>query len=314
MRLHTVDLSGSDAANALDAALRADGFVQLIGHGIDPGATEALRSGIDHFFDLPIATKRRYVIDDPLANRGYRGRGSESLAYALGQTSPPDLFESFNFGHPDRQESPLMAPTPWPEEAPGFVAAAREYLAAMAGLSMRIDELLGALIGLDLALQSCGGPDTMACIRYQRGSDEDHAEPSQQRMGAHSDYTSFTILSAEPVPGLEILAPEGWQGVTPDPGALLMNVGDLLAMWTNDAWPSTVHRVPILGGARDPEVRRTIAYFHYPDLGTAVEPLPGFGPPRYASVTVDEHLAAMLIGPKIAKPSTGASTLGDRRT
>lgn len=314
MQLHTVDLNQDDADLQLDLALRAHGFVQLTGHGIDTEAADRLRAGIDGFFELPLADKRRYVVDDPLANRGYRGRGSESLAYALGQTAPPDLFESFNFGHPGRLHQPLMAPTPWPDQVPDFVAAARNYLATMAELSTLIDNLLGPLIGLDdLAEQSSAGPDTMACIRYQRGPDEDHAEQTQQRMGAHSDYTSFTILTAEPVPGLEILTSDGWQSVIPDRGALLMNVGDLLAMWTNDTWASTVHRVPIRGAAHDPEVRRTVAYFHYPDLKTVVEPLPRFGPPKYGSTTVADHLAAMLTGPKLSEPSTGTSTLGDRK-
>ena len=113
MQLHTVDLNHDDADLQLDTALRAHGFVQLIGHGIDSEASDRLRVGIDSFFELPLATKQRYVIEDPLANRGYRGRGSESLAFALGQTSPPDLFESFNFGHPGRHRPPLIAPTPW---------------------------------------------------------------------------------------------------------------------------------------------------------------------------------------------------------
>jgi isopenicillin N synthase-like dioxygenase len=163
------------------------------------------------------------------------------------------------------------------------------------------------------------GPDTMACIRYERRSDEVTPMPGQKRMGAHSDYTTFTILRADPVPGLEILTngnrpSERWQSVIPDPGALLLNVGDLLAIWTDDAWPSTVHRVPLRGDGTDPLLRRSVAYFHYPDLDVNVEPLRTFRhkETRYPPVTVAEHLAARLIGPKQHAPSAGTSTVGER--
>ena len=64
------------------------------------------------------------------------------------------------------------------------------------------------------------------------------------RMGAHSDYGACTILLADPVPGLQIIGPDGgWHDVLPEPGTLLVNLGDLLAKWTNDRWRSTVHRV-----------------------------------------------------------------------
>jgi isopenicillin N synthase-like dioxygenase len=95
-------------------------------------------------------------------------------------------------------------------------------------------------------------------------------------MGAHSDYTTYTLLLADPVPGLQIVGSDGsWIDVIPAAGNLLMNVGDLLAIWTNDAWPSTLHRVvPMALGAA--ERRRSVAWFHYPDPDVVVAPLPAF--------------------------------------
>ena len=320
--IETVNLNDADAPMRLDAALRKDGFVQLIGHGLSDEIAEGLWSGMDDFFALSTKVKERYVIDDSAANRGYRQRGSEALSYSLGEASPPDLFESFNSGHDDRVESDrLIQRTPWPSEAPEFVAAAQRYLLEMAALSTRLDTVFGKIIGIpDLAQRSMAGPDTMACIRYERRSDEVAPVPGQKRMGAHSDYTTFTILRADPVPGLEILTNgnrpgERWQSVIPDPGALLLNVGDLLAIWTDDSWPSTVHRVPLRGDGTDPVLRRSVAYFHYPDLDVNVEPLRTFRhkETRYPPVTVAEHLAARLIGPKQHAPSAGTSTVGNRQ-
>ncbi|MEO1061252.1 MAG: 2-oxoglutarate and iron-dependent oxygenase domain-containing protein [Actinomycetota bacterium] len=305
-----LDLADPDLAARLDGALCRFGFVELTGHGLDPAARAELWAAMDDWFALPGETKRRYVVDDPVANRGYRQRGSEALSYSVGMSSPPDLFESFNVGHDDRGPGPIFAPTPWPAEVPAFAPAVRRHLAAMAALSARLDGVLGAILGLpDLVERSRRGPDTMACIRYERSAAEDDPAEGQVRMGAHSDYTTFSILVADPVPGLEILGPDGeWIGVTPGADGVLLNVGDLLAMWTNDRWPSTLHRVPLPDGSAG-AVRRSVAYFHYPDPDVVVAPLAG--EPRYAPVRVDEHLVARLVGPKEQRAS-GTDTLAGR--
>ncbi|MEM9713921.1 MAG: 2OG-Fe(II) oxygenase family protein, partial [Actinomycetota bacterium] len=205
----------------------------------------------------------------------------------------------------------LFAPTPWPDEAPTFAPAVRTHLRAMAELSARLDAVIGAIIGLpELADRSRRGPDTMACLRYERSPAEIDPVEGQVRMGAHSDYTTFSLLVADPVPGLEIVGPDGsWLPVTPGDESVLLNVGDLLAMWTNDRWPSTLHRVPIPPADAPASVRRSVAYFHYPDPDVVVAPL--VGPPRYEPVRVDDHLTARLVGPKTGRAS-GTDTRAGR--
>ncbi len=311
-----VDLASPRAGAELDQALRALGFVQLAGHGIT--SSGELWDAMDELFARPLAQKQRWSCDDPLANRGYRRRGSEALAYSLGQDGlPPDLFESFNVRHDQRTtDDPLMAASIWPDEVPSFRPAAEAYLSEVQALAHRLDWLLGSVVGIrDLAERSTNGPDAMACIRYQHQPDERKPLDRQARMGAHSDYTSFTILCADRVPGLQILTADGWFDVVPDDDNLLLNVGDLLAIWTNNAWPSTIHRVPLVGGGLDPTLRRSVAYFHYPDLDVVVEPLTSFvdgEKPAYEAVTVGNHLRTRLVGPKLKQRSEGTTTLGTR--
>lgn len=321
LTLPTIDLAAPDAAAALAGAFERIGFAQLTGHGLSPDARRELRSTCDAFFATAHSEKLRFVHPDPAANRGYRAKGAEALSYSLGEPTPPDLFESFNCGDDARaSSSPLLQPTPWPDAlAPGFRAAADAMRAEFEALSADLDALIETALGQQglLCGRSDRGPDMMACINYEPGPDgSEPAEPGQQRMGAHSDYTTFTLLDADPVPGLQIVGPEGaWVDVVPDRDALLINIGDVLAMFTNDQWKSTLHRVVPISAGSAPR-RRSVAYFHYPDLDVEVSPLARFvesrAPARYAPVTVEAHLLGKLTAPKVHEPATSASTAAGR--
>jgi isopenicillin N synthase-like dioxygenase len=108
---------------------------------------------------------------------------------------------------------------------------------------------------------------------------EQRVAPSagQLRAGAHTDYGSLTILLPQAGSrGLEILTPDGqWTPVPPIPGAFIVNIGDLMARWTNDSWVSTLHRVvnppPAEGGL---DRRQSLAFFHQPDWDAEITVLP----------------------------------------
>ncbi len=319
MPIDTVDLQSPEAAVLFGAALARTGFVQLENHGLDPDVRARYRSACDQFFDLSIDAKQRFVHPEPEANRGYRSRGSEALSYSLGEESPPDLFESFNAA-PDPADGAshrLMQNTPWPDEVvPEFSSALAEMFGEFARLAQRLDAMVEELTGwTGLAANSGNGPDTAAAINYR--PDPDGAErvvAGQQRMGAHSDYTSFTILDAEPVKGLQIVDADGeWVDIIPDAEAVLVNVGDLLAMATNDQWPSILHRVVPMEAGSAP-FRRSVAFFHYPNLDVVVEPLPGFvaGEANYQALRVEDHLLDKLVAPKVKQLSQSATTTAGR--
>ncbi len=314
----TVDLSSPDPTPGLADAFATHGFAELTGHGLDTGALQRLRDVADRFFALPERTKRRFVHPDPLANRGFRARGSETLATSLGHRTPPDLFESFNAGTDRGPWTDLVQPTPWADEVvPGHREATLAVLHSFRSIGRRLDTLIGAHLGLDdLVGCSTTGPDMLACIDYRPGPDAtETVEPGQQRMGAHSDYTTYTLLAADPVPGLQILGPDGdWLDVVPRAGSLIVNVGDLLAMWTDDHWPSTLHRViPMAAGGA--ARRRSVAWFHYPDPDVVVAPRPGFvgaDGPRYPAVRVEDHVRGKLAAPKTGELPSSVSTEGHR--
>jgi isopenicillin N synthase-like dioxygenase len=118
-------------------------------------------------------------------------------------------------------------------------------------------------------------------------------------MGEHTDYGIVTVLWADRVAGLQVLGRDGeWHEVMPAEGALLINLGDLMARWTDDRWMSTLHRVkpPIVDGAI--KRRRSAAFFHDGNVDAVISTLPtcvGDGSP-YSPITIGEHIQAKLAG------------------
>ncbi len=102
-------------------------------------------------------------------------------------------------------------------------------------------------------------------------------KPGQLRAGAHTDYGSLTILLPQAGSGgLQILDPAGeWVDVPPVPGAFVINIGDLMARWTNDRWVSTLHRVvnPQLAAGASSR-RQSFAFFHQPNWHQEIACLP----------------------------------------
>jgi isopenicillin N synthase-like dioxygenase len=137
-------------------------------------------------------------------------------------------------------------------------------------------------------------------------------------MGGHTDYGVVTVLFAHDNPGLEILSSDGRRyPVVPEPGALMMNLGDLTAEWSNDRWRSTMHRVvppadPTAGRAR----RRSTAFFFDANWNAVIECVPTCtgpaNPPKYPPVLAGEHLMAKLMGPRTLQPSAAVDTASDR--
>jgi len=99
------------------------------------------------------------------------------------------------------------------------------------------------------------------------------------RAGAHSDYGTLTVVAQSgELEGLEIQDRNGtWIPVRSRSSDLVINVGDLLARWTNDRWKSSLHRVviPDQGTLINPaKPRLSLAYFHQPNWDAKIRCLP----------------------------------------
>jgi isopenicillin N synthase-like dioxygenase len=318
-----------DVARQIDTACRDTGFLLLTGHGVRAELCAAALDGFDDFFDLPDADKRRWIVPDPAANRGYTPYGQEGLAYTQGETTPPDLMEAYTVGREDAvgpffdEWRGHFAPNVWPTEPAGLRELYLAYEAALRGVA---DVVLRAMaIALDLPedwlVDRCrNAVITTRWLHYQRPTGAPDPEPGQMRLGAHTDYGVVTLLLADPVPGLQVFRRGTWHDVVVPPGALLGNIGDLLAMWTNDQWISTLHRVvPPPSSTTGPVRRRSIARFLDGDPSTVVRCIPSCcsdeRPARYQPVVAGEWLHTKIVGGRtreLVELPDGGVTSADR--
>jgi isopenicillin N synthase-like dioxygenase len=113
-------------------------------------------------------------------------------------------------------------------------------------------------------------------------------DPRHIGVGAHTDYECFTILASS-APGLQVRNSLGhWIAAPPLPGAFVINIGDILARWTNDVFLSTVHRVINSSGAQ----RFSLPFFFGANFNAEVCCLESCQseqrPARYAPITAGE--------------------------
>ncbi|EMD29716.1 isopenicillin N synthase family dioxygenase [Amycolatopsis azurea] len=324
----TVDLStwadGDRAklAHAVDEALTRVGFLQVIGHGIPQATIDDMREATASFFALPVQEKLRSAPADRASDRGYAAEGTEGLAYSLGETTPPDLSESFVIGaeHIDGEDPyGFFAPNIWPGLPESLRPALTEYEAEAHRVARVLLEIFEQALGLPggyLGAYTKHPTRTLRVNHFERRAGAPEPLPGQMRLGAHTDYGIVTVLYADPVPGLQIHGPDGaWHDVVPDEGALVVNLGDLTAQWTNDRWRSTLHRVVPPSGP-GPARRRSVAFFFDGDHDARFECLPTCqspeNPPKYPPVLGGEHLYAKITGGRTLEPADAMNTAADR--
>lgn len=289
-----IDISAStsteEACSQIDAACRGIGFFAITGHDVPSELLDGVLAATREFFAQPLPSKNSLAIELSDHHRGYAGLEGELLQPGMRS----DRKETMDFGPEvpvdDPLRSPLEGPNQWPD-LPGFRQAVEGYQTAVLDAAKRLLRLVARALGQEQAFFDQRFVRPLVGTRLIRYPAVAEPLPDQLGCGAHSDYGCVTLLHTDGTPGLQLADVGGrWHDVVAPDGSFIVNLGDMLARWTNDRYRATVHRVQSPRTAD----RHSVPTFVNPSYDTVVECLSsclGDGEqPRYPTTSSGAYL------------------------
>jgi isopenicillin N synthase-like dioxygenase len=272
-------------AESLGAAFARHGFAIVSDHGISAPLVLRADAAARRLFALPEAEKRRWHLPGGGGARGYTPFGMEG-AKGSGRADAKEFWHVGRELPAGHRFADVMPGNMWPEVA-DFHEATLDLYAEFERVGLRLLRAIAHYLGLprdrfDEAVRD--GDSILRLLHYPP------SEPGAAaiRAGAHEDINVITLLLGAEEAGLEMLTCEGrWLPVTPPPGALAVNVGDMLQRVTRGRLRSTTHRVAPPVEVRAHAARYSMPFFlHFrPDF--VVDP----GPP---AITAQDYLHERL--------------------
>ncbi len=276
----TIDLRAitKDSLELIDNACRDHGFFLLTGHGLEQNL-ENLSEQAKVFFSLPRETKLEAARtkDNPT---GYYDR--ELTKQKRDQKEVFDYFATLGVARRTEMN--------WPRNQPVFKAVLTDYFSACDDLSARILQLLCDALGVDGdQLAGAFGRKATSSARLNHYPDHDPVA-NNERAGVaplgnmalhhHTDPGALTLLFQDAVGGLQTHSNQhGWVDVPPVAGAIVVNIGDILQVWSNDLYKAALHRVlPVPDGKQ----RFSMPFFYQPRGSAIIAPLNINGPAKYS--------------------------------
>jgi isopenicillin N synthase-like dioxygenase len=288
-----------DVASMLREACLDKGFFYVSNHGIPLGLIDAVFEETKRLFDLPNEAKAVVDMSRSICHRGYERLRAQTLEAG----APPDLKEGFYIGPDLPLDDPRVikrqfqcGPNLWPQDMPAFRPTMQAYFAAMLDLSDRL--MRGLALSLDLPEDhfNAFNCDPLAILRLLHYPPQPtNAAPNEKGAGAHTDWGALTLLLQDPVGGLQVqdVASDRWIHADPIPGTFVVNLGDMIARWTNDMYRSTTHRVVNASGRE----RYSVPFFYegrtQHEVVCMANCLATGEKPKYAPTTVEGHLQEM---------------------
>ena len=264
---------------ALDEACREWGFFQVANHGIPDQAIASIFDQADRFFAQPLETKR-LILRSKENSWGFYDRELTK--------NVRDLKQVYDYGPADGD---AIRPQ-WPVAMPGFRAAIEACYAHCASLAHRLLAAISTNLGMPPGYLSDGfGADHTSFLRlnyYPVALTPASQSGGQLGVGQHTDAGALTLLLQDSQPGLEVFHDNEWHIVEPRGDALVVNIGDIVQVWSNDSYFAALHRV-IASVEKD---RYSIPYFMAPAYRTNYTPVPtkisADRPARYESINWGE--------------------------
>lgn len=232
-------------------AASESGFLILTNHGIEQNLIHRCFSLSQEFFDLPFEAKTELSTSRflPANLNSYRG-------YFPVISGDPSQKEGFEFGLCESPDPRFPETLTWPD-IPGFQSTLRQMHSELTRLGLYMLSLLGLYLGHRQEWMKPDFADGMSTFRIIHYPGVGHTKASEMNSEVtystpdHTDSGFITLLFQDNTGGLEALFPDDqWREVPPAEGAIVMNLGDLLAFLSDHRLKATRHRVRTPSGSR----------------------------------------------------------------
>lgn len=274
------------------------GFAIVRDHGIPQELIDRAEKKAKEFFALPDDVKGKYFIAGMGGARGYTPFGIET---AKGHNAY-DLKEFWHVGRElpaGHRFEAIMPPNIWPEEIASFKDTFLELYDTFDRTGRKILSAIATFLKLSDDYFDDTVEDGNSVMRLLHYPAQSEPTGSHIRAGAHEDINTITLLLGAEEAGLELLTKDGrWIPVSPKPGELVINMGDMLQRLTNGYLRSTSHRVVNPTPDRASHARYSMPFFLHFRSDFMIEALPGTVPPgeepKWPPITADEYLQERL--------------------
>lgn len=290
------DLDGF--AKKLGRSFADYGFAIIADHGIPDELIHRAEKKAKAFFALPEEVKRNYLIPAGGGARGYTPFGIET---AKGHKAH-DLKEFWHVGrdlpagHRFRDHMPDNL---WPAEVPSFKDTFQELFAAFDRTGLKVLKAIARYLRIEEDYLKDAVRDGNSVLRALHYPPQSEPAGEHIRAGAHEDINAITLLLGAEEAGLELLTKDGrWIPVSPKPGELVINIGDMLQRLTNGLLRSTSHRVVNPTPDRASLARYSMPFFLHFRSDFMIEPLLetiGAGEvPKWPPISANDYLEERL--------------------
>jgi isopenicillin N synthase-like dioxygenase len=250
------------------------GFFYIKNHGLSDADVAAIFKTSADFHNLPLEAKMEVSITKNNHAQGYLHGMSKGNEKSLSE----NLQEAFQIKRPLADDDPdllagkpLHGKIPWPSAMPDLKPRMMAYYDKVNALGYELLALFELALGLregELKQYFKKDMNSLRLLHYPpQKPDEDGVHLGAR---AHTDTNAFTILAQDNNGGLEVRNRDNdWVAVPPIDGTLVVNVGEVLKVWSDGIFSSTLHRVINRSGRR----RYSVPFFMYPSYDALIHPL-----------------------------------------
>ncbi|MGB0591770.1 MAG: isopenicillin N synthase family dioxygenase [Myxococcota bacterium] len=267
MRLHQVDFEAVTQGrrlNELDEACQKWGFFELVNHPISEALCLEMLEAMAHFFSLPKERKQACERTE-LNHWGFYDRELTK--------NVQDWKELYDVG-PERGHCVPQ----WPTAEASFRSATERFYSASEATALALVGSIAQALGETPDVLLSGFEEHSSYLRLNYYPLCDNPAPASTATGEqqghlgishHSDAGAVTILLQDGQPGLQVERGGEWHDISASRGAILVNIGDVVQVWSNDRYVAPVHRVL----ASQDRLRYSAPFFLNPSFEASYAPV-----------------------------------------